>query len=291
MNRQPAPGLLLLLLLAACFTLATWLQPRTLAWNKPLAQGGNLVAATLGDARRLFANHFFVEADVYFHSGYYPSVFDQAHTNEMHIVEQANKAPGTPEENEAAEDFLGPPRDWVQKFGRHFYITQHTHLSNAKAHEILPWLRISADLDPHQVSTYTVTAYWLREHMHRPQDAEEFLREGLRANPDSYEILYELGRVYYEDYNNVAHARNLWELAWKKYSDHEARTSDVDLAMKRQILVSLMKVEKAAGNFNQAADYLQTLYNAIPPEETGPRIDIKSQIDDLRRSAAAAPAR
>jgi len=31
----------------------------------------------LGDGRRLFANHFFIMADVYFHSGYYPSVFDR----------------------------------------------------------------------------------------------------------------------------------------------------------------------------------------------------------------------
>ena len=30
----------------------------------------------MGDSRRLFANQFFVEADVYFHSGYYPTIFD-----------------------------------------------------------------------------------------------------------------------------------------------------------------------------------------------------------------------
>jgi hypothetical protein len=291
MNRLPAPGLILALLLAVCFTLATWLQPRTREWNQFRAQDSSLMAVTLGDAQRMFATYFFREADVYFHSGYYPSIFDQAHTNEMHIVEQANKEPGTPEENEEAEDFLGPPRDWVEKFGRHFYITRHTHLPNNKVHEILPWLRVSADLDPHQVETYIVTAYWLREHMRQPHEAETFLREGQRANPDSYEILYELGQLYFDDYKDNTHARNLLELAWRKYSDYEARTGDVDLPVKRGILVGLMRVEKADGHFNKAADYMQTLYDALPAGQAGPRADVKVQVDELRRAAAAPPAR
>src|SRR5437667_4857091 len=59
--------------------------------------------------------------------------------------------------------------------------------------EILPWLRLSAELDPNSVRTYTVAAYWLRERMGKVAEAEQFLREGLRANPGSYAILFELG--------------------------------------------------------------------------------------------------
>ena len=60
-------------------------------------------------------------------------------------------------------NFLGPPRDWIERFGRHFIITEHTHLQGAKEREILPWLRISAELDPQKIETYTVAAYWLRD--------------------------------------------------------------------------------------------------------------------------------
>jgi tetratricopeptide (TPR) repeat protein len=291
MNRMPAPGLILALLLTVSFTLATGLQPRTLDWNKYRAENDSLMAVTLGDAQRMFATYFFREADVYFHSAYYPSIFDQARTNETHIAEQAAKEPGTPEENEESEDFLGPTRDRLEKFGRHFYITRHTHLSNSNVHEILPWLRISADLDPHQVETYTVTAYWLREHLNRPHEAEAFLREGLRDNPDSYEILYELGRLNFENYNDHVRARNLWELAWSKYTAHEAQTGDVDLPAKREILMSLVRVEKADGHPDKAVQYLQTLYNALPPEQTGARTDIKAQIDELRPAAGPPTAR
>jgi tetratricopeptide (TPR) repeat protein len=283
---MPAPGLILALLLTVCFTLATWLQPRTLDWNKYRAQGGGLLSVTLGDAKRMFANHFFIQADVYFHSGYYPSIFDQAHTNETHIAEQAAKDPNEPPEAEENEDFMGQPRDWVEKFGRHFYVTKHTHLSNTTVNEILPWLRISADLDPHQVETYTVTAYWLREHLHQPHEAEAFLREGLNANPDSYEILFELGRLNFENYNDNARARNLLELAWRKYVAHETQTGDVDLPAKREILMTQMRVEKADGHIDRAIFYLQRLHDILTDDQASARADIQKQIDDLRAAAA-----
>ena len=61
--------------------------------------------------------------------------------------------------------------------------------------EIMPWLKISAELDQHRVETYLVTAFWLRVRMNKVDDAEEFLRDGLRANPGSAAILYELGQL------------------------------------------------------------------------------------------------
>ena len=55
----------------------------------------------MGDSRQLFANHFFTKADVYFHSGYYPSVFDQAIGGAPHMTaakdaatERAKTRPG-----------------------------------------------------------------------------------------------------------------------------------------------------------------------------------------------------
>jgi hypothetical protein len=42
-----------------------------------LDDSGSILKVLLGDSRRLFANHFFVQADVSFHSGYYPTIFDR----------------------------------------------------------------------------------------------------------------------------------------------------------------------------------------------------------------------
>ncbi len=78
-----APYLVLLVLLAACFSLATVLQERAFGWSRR-GKSDNVLNVLLGDGRRLFANHFFVQADVSFHSGYYPSIFDQARAAKGH---------------------------------------------------------------------------------------------------------------------------------------------------------------------------------------------------------------
>ena len=87
------PFLVLLLLLAACFSLATVIQPRAQGWSKR-AGSGSVLKVLLGDSRRLFANHFFVQADVSFHSGYYPSIFDQAQApgNSRHMTAKEGDA-------------------------------------------------------------------------------------------------------------------------------------------------------------------------------------------------------
>ncbi len=70
--------------------------------------------------------------------------------------------------------------------------------------EILPWLKLSAELDPENIKTYVVTAFWLRSKLNKVPEAEQVLREGLRHNPDDPQLLFELGRIYFENYHNSA---------------------------------------------------------------------------------------
>src|ERR1700694_5227393 len=66
----------LLLLLVLCFALAANLGLWFQTWQGNRAESANLFAVALGDSRRLFANHFFFKADAYFHSGFYPTIYD-----------------------------------------------------------------------------------------------------------------------------------------------------------------------------------------------------------------------
>src|ERR1039458_4876482 len=75
--KRLGPYVILVMLLAACFSVATALQERVSSWSKR-GESDNVLKVLLGDGRRLFADQFFVQADVSFHSGYYPSIFDQA---------------------------------------------------------------------------------------------------------------------------------------------------------------------------------------------------------------------
>jgi tetratricopeptide (TPR) repeat protein len=303
--RKANPYLVFVLLLVASFSLATLIQPQAVALQAG-RESESFLAALLGEGRRLFANHFFVKADVYFHSGYYPSIFDQAqapkdarhmtgdeHGQEPHEDEHATSTSGETHaeggheesEHEKEMNFLKPPRDWIERFGRNFIIAEHTHLEAGKANEILPWLRLSAELDPQRVETYTLAAYWLRKRLQRVKEADQFLRDGLKANPNSYEILFELGRLYFEDYHDVVRARNVWELALQKWTAQESGKKEPDLQQLGDIAENLSRLEEGAGNLARAIDLLRLAMKATPRPDL-----LQKQIDELQQRASPSQA-
>lgn len=323
-------------LVTAVFTAATCFQPRALQWTAG-RETDHLLQVLLGDGRKILANHMFVQADVYFHSGYYPSVFDQKHApkdashmtdgeaesghvhpeacdhgTEAHVhtaecdhgdeahVHTAecdhgeaghvhteacghdHGAADPEDEHMKAMAFLREPRDWIEAFGRRFMITEHKHLAGGTEREMLPFLKLSAQMDPHRIETYTVAAYWLRRTLGRVDEAEEFLRAGLKANPQSYEILFELGRLYYENRQDPQRAGNLWRAALDRWNRQELAKEKPDLFALDEIAVRLSRVAEEQGNRDQAIHWLQLVLekDASPSPEA-----IRAQIDRLRAGA------
>ncbi len=285
------PALIAFALLSGCFALAVTVEPE-LASTQPYARHEKTpVEVILGDARRFFATHFFVKADVYFHSGYYPSMFDEtSEHHDTHIATDANVVAAHHEEGED-HDFLGKPLDLIDQFSRSFYPSTHTHLDEEhggaldegkdKIREMLPWLRMTAAMDPNRIETYTVGAYWLRTRMGKSQQAESFLREGLEANPGSYAILFELGRIYHESYKDMNRARNLWEAALKQWNRTETTKQEPDTFLLLQIAWHLAIVEQQTGHTEKAISYLETAKTASPTPD-----EVQKRIDELRAAAA-----
>ena len=265
--RSPRPlYLLLMALLVLCFGLAACLDPWFQAWRGSRSQSGDPLDVLLGSSRRMFAGYFYRKADVYYHSGYYPSIFDNNQAFETpHMAADTGAVNSNNKGDE--ESFRSPPRDWLDAFSRHFYPNRHTHLdeggptgdlsTSADVREILPWLKLSADLDPNNVQTYTVTAYWLRTQMHKVAEADAFLHEGLRNNPDSYDILFELGRLYYEDYHDTNRARNVWELAVRKWLALSPQAQKENRLIFEQLTAHLGQLELDAGNPARAVNWFQ----------------------------------
>lgn len=311
------PRLVLALLFVISFSAATMLEPAKSCWTGGQSSDGGVLALLLGDGRRLFANHFFIKADVYLHSGFYPSIFDQSTLREEnHLSGEAEAHSGESPEEHAAhaghapdlpaghegespeehaahahqadgaheEDFPGPPKDWIDRLGRYFYPSTHSHLANAGDYrEILPWLKLSADLDPQRVETYVTAAYWLRTQLGRIDEAESFLRQGRRANPDSYEILFELGRLYKVNRQDLARARNLWELALKKWHEREAAKPEPDTLGLEQILVHLAYLEAESQRLPEAIAYFEQAKPLSPRPEA-----VQQRIEELREKLRAA---
>lgn len=262
------------LLLALAFAAALTAGGKLLLWQQSRAQdSGSLFKLLLGESRRAFADQMFLKADGYYHMGNYPSVFDLAQAKPEGKTHMAKETEGHDHHDHSQP--APQHRDWIEAFGNHFRPTGHRHLDGIRdGREILPWLRLSAELDPHRVDSYTVAAYWLRERMNRLPDAEAFLRQGLRANPDSYEILFELGRLYAENNRDVPRARAVLELAIGKWIQREATKPEPDTPSYRLILGQLATLEEQAGNLERARAHFTRLKHFSPqPEAVQQRID------------------
>src|SRR5438477_12075019 len=105
------------------------LQPQAMTWSQ--SGQDSILKVLLGDGRRLVATHLFTKADICLHSGYYPSIFDKAAQRPDNRVTEHED-----EEHEKETDFLGPPKDMLERFGRHFMVTEHTHLEHGQEKEI-----------------------------------------------------------------------------------------------------------------------------------------------------------
>jgi tetratricopeptide (TPR) repeat protein len=307
-------------LFTVAFGFATWLEPWYQSWAGSRTGSANLLSVALGDSRRLFAKHFYVKADAYFHSGYYPSIFDQRpDEGKLHMA--ANAGAGNDHEDLPER---GKPRDWIDRFGRHFYPSVHSHLGEAKRNdpehihgpdckhenhghvhgpdcthgeddhdddkaaagreerELLPWLKLAATLDPERPETYVTAAYWLRSRLGKAAEAERFLREGLQHLPGQPELLFELGRIYRENHKDAARARSIWQAALLQFRKTRTTESPEDILLYAQILGQLAKLEQEAANYSKAVEYLKDLLIITPNKAS-----VQKWIDDLSAKATA----
>ena len=295
------PEFLLAALLSAVFCLATALEPSLLSASRNGGTEG-LIAAVLGDGRKLFAQHFYIKADAYFHSGYYPSIFEQArtarqaeainkdvpkdtsHESKPHAEHDGHHEGEAEDDHEDELQFLAKPANVIERFGRYFFPSHHSHMeSKAEQEEILPWLRLAAEMDPGKAEVYAVSAYWLRTRMGRVDEAEAFLREGWRNNPDSPQILYELGRLYQDGRRDAFRARNVWTLGVERWQRAEASKPQPDLLTLQQLFTGLIRLDEQELRWADAARKLESLKSISPNPE---KIEALRK-EYLERAAAA----
>ena len=267
--------LIVVLLFVASAGTAAWLDRWFMTWHGNRAADYNPLNVAIGEGQKMFAAHFYRKADVYFHSGMYPSIFDN--NEAFRTAHMAEDAGATGSKNTGDETkYLAGKNDIIDRFSRNFFPSRHTHLDEGGAsgdlgdksevREILPWLKIAQELDPEDPLTYTVSAYWLRQRMGKTQDAELLLREGLKYLPDHPALLFELGRIYFNVDGGEVHckspedlerARNIWERAAREWQKQEATTDDPDKFIFEQIQTHLARLEEHAGKIDLAVQHFE----------------------------------
>ena len=137
-----------------------------LAASRPL-QGSDdsLLDRLLGESRKTLSVTFYNQADVYFHKGV-------THTQPT-----------------AFQDTL------FQQWGNIITPRQHVHAEGPLSAEILPWLKLAAHADPHNVDAYLVASFWAETGLNRHDLATGILKEAQRLNPADYRIALEKARM------------------------------------------------------------------------------------------------
>ena len=93
----------------------------------------------------------------------------------------------------------------------------HKHTAGT---ELLPWYRLATLGDPHNVRSFVIGAWWLKS-MRTPEqlaEAERFVREGIRHNPEAFQLHLMLGyvmRAMERDADALEAFRNAADLALK----------------------------------------------------------------------------
>lgn len=304
------PVLILFLLVSCCLTLTGFVLRDDALRSR---EGSKTALAVLfGDGRRLFANHFLSKADAYFHRGRYPSVFEMAqrergnalvegvesaphvhgpecdHDDEAHVHGADGDQGDDPAETCQHGEPARKPDDWIARLSGRLQPDQHLHLEGGKEDEILPWVKLAVEMDPHNVDAYTVGGYWLGK-LGKPQEAMAFLREGQRNNPDSCEIHFELGRVAESGFNDTRLAARLYELAIEKWSQANEGVNEPDTLELAQMLGRLGQVREGRGELG-AALRAYTVLKTISHNPEG----VQRRIDAVREKmgqpgAAAVP--
>lgn len=299
MNSSRTLWLLLIALFILCFGLGAAVQPRFQAIENDRGDSDNFFIRIFGTSSRLFANAAFVKADAYYHSGYYPTIFDNNEAFKTpHMAADTGAVASHNEGEETA--FMGPPRNWIDAFARNFIPNRHTHLdeggpaddlsSSSEVREILPWLDLATELNPQDIRTYLVISYWLRTSLNQPSEAEHVLRGGLRANPHNPQLLFELGRIYFDNYHDPVHARKIWEAGLQSWTLEKPGITQSkrlqpdnadfdDRFVFEQLQMHLAQLEGSLGNREAAIARLQQAKLASPKPA-----DVEKMIDELKEA-------
>ena len=119
----------------------------------------------------------------------------------------------------------------------------------------------------------------------KPVEAEQFLREGLRANPNSYEILFDLGKLYNTRLKRPDRARGVWTLALRRWDEVEKPKEKPDNIGRSSILSHLAELEIESGNQMQAIAYFEEAMKYSPAPD-----GIKQRISELWLKSTLPPA-
>ena len=252
--------------------------------------GKDILFKTIGRAKIALSNMSYLRADEYFHGGVerraewgqecisqsdaHEHKHEDAHGHEHeHEHEQGHKHEhkhdhghvcGPECEHEHHDKgYISKPRfNPLPRLAEKIELHEHRHLSGMQEKETLPWFYYAAKLNPQNVKAYVVGGYCVASCLDRPDEGIRFLREGLRYNPDSWEIYAEIGNIYYREKENYQEAIIYYEKARSLFTDEVP-----DKYERRNILIFLRECYEKTGDDLKAEDIHEEVLKYFPENQ------------------------
>jgi len=177
----------------------------------------------IGSVKEVFGDTVFMKADSYFHGGVNTELLKE-------YREHAHESGAHRDDEEDERAFKRTFTDWIYRINSRIKITEHKHLKGDESKEILPFLILSVKLDPYNIPAILTTAHWIDKNFNKTDEAINLLKEGAQNNPESWEIFYQLGLVYFQRKNDVKNCIHSLEEALGLMDDKVASGIDRRLA-------------------------------------------------------------
>jgi len=236
-------GLLVLSAWILAFSLAAHLTSSPTSSNT----ASGVADLLLGESRQALSLNLFSEADLYFHKGV-------AH-------------------RDASVPIPGPFHRWQTAITPE----QHAHAEGGASAEILPWLKLATQADPHNVEAFLVASFWANTGLQRLDLARDILNTAQRLNPGDYRIPLEKSRLAITSHHFNA-ARPLLDAALTLHSKTPSTPERVrELTLDQaEILTFLGFLHETKGEIREAITCFNTVLSLFPD-----RALIKERIDLL----------
>ncbi len=228
--------------------------------------GGEIISKILGGVFSGSADLLWLKTDEYLHKG----VTEHSH---CHILEEAGIGGHTQHKHE--HEHKGTEHGHELKhnrldklFAKLEYnlkpnITEHLH--SKREDELMPWFKLTTTFNPHHVRAYAVGGYWLAFRLGKTEEAIKFLKEGIKNNPDGYQISTQIGIVYFSRLKDYKKAQYYFEKALKS----QAEMDEYD---KAGILRFLAFSYKFQGHTQKAIDCYKQVLGLFPENKKAVQI-------------------
>lgn len=255
----------------------------------------DLLSKLFGESREVIGEQMYYQADIYYHSGV-PHAQDSDH--DQHDAGQSYHG----NDHEHEENSRGENKtkaDLWSRLNQRLKPRSPKHLKGERQEkEILPWLWATVKVDPGNINAWRDGAYFLAGRLDRPEDGVRFLKSGLEHNPESPELYFDLGTVYFHHVKDrtaassaFKKARKAWIEQWSVWIERRGGRSEAEKATQGgdavpsqllyyRILSYIGKIAELEEDNNRAIRVYKEALRFAP----SPRLkeDIQTRLEELK---------